>query len=100
MLGVRAITPVGLMLHEMATNAVKYGAWSQPGGMISVDWDRAGAEIVLKWRESGAEIAEMPTRQGFGSQLMTSSARQLGGSIEREFAASGVVITIRFPADA
>lgn len=95
----RSITPVGLMLHEMTTNAVKYGAWSRPGGAIAIDWERAGAEIVLNWRESGAELAEIPTRQGFGSLLMTSSARQLGASVEREFTAAGALITIRFPAD-
>lgn len=96
----RSITPVGLMLHEMTTNAVKYGAWSQPGGTITVDWQRIGDDIVLSWRESGVEIVEMPIRQGFGSLLMTSSARQLGGSVEREFTANGAIITIRFPADA
>lgn len=95
----RSITPVGLMLHEMTTNAVKYGAWSQPGGTISIDWTRDGEDIVLTWRESGIEIVEMPTRQGFGSLLMTSSARQLGGCVEREFTANGAVITIRFPSD-
>lgn len=99
MLHARSITPVGLMLHEMTTNAVKYGGWSQPGGSIAVDWMRDGDDIVLTWRESGTEIAEQPTRQGFGSMLMTSSARQLGGSVAREFASAGAVITIRFPAD-
>jgi two-component sensor histidine kinase/CHASE3 domain sensor protein len=95
----RSITPIGLMLHEMTTNAVKYGAWSRPGGAIAIDWERAGGEIVLNWRESGVEIAEIPTRQGFGSLLMTSSARQLGASVEREFTAAGALITFRFPAD-
>ena len=96
----RSITPVGLLLHEMTTNAVKYGGWSRPGGSIAVDWRRDGGDIVLDWRESGVAIAEQPTRKGFGSMLMTSSARQLGGSVEREFTADGAVITIRFPADA
>ncbi|RYY36634.1 MAG: histidine kinase, partial [Sphingomonadales bacterium] len=99
MLQARSITPVGLMLHEMTTNAVKYGGWSQPGGTIAVDWRRERDDIVLTWRESGTEIVEMPTRQGFGSMLMTSSARQLGGSVDREFATGGAVITIRFPSD-
>lgn len=95
----RSITPVGLLLHELTTNAVKYGAWSQPGGTIAIDWAREGDDIVLNWRESGVEIAEQPTRRGFGSMLMTSSARQLGGSVERQFTAAGAVITLRFPAD-
>lgn len=99
-LHVRSITPLGLVLHELTTNAVKYGGWSQAGGTIAIDWRREGDDVVLVWREEGRPITEAPTRQGFGSMLMTSSARQLGGSIEREFAASGAVITVRFPAAA
>lgn len=93
----RTITPLGLVLHEMTTNAVKYGGWSRPGGTIVVDWMREGENIVLTWREAGAPIQEAPRRQGFGSMLMTSSARQLGGKIERDFAEEGAIITIRFP---
>lgn len=95
----RSITPVGLLLHELVTNAVKYGGWSQPGGTIAVDWARDGEEIVLNWRESGVSIASQPTREGFGSMLMTSSARQLGGTVERRFEPGGAAITLRFPAD-
>lgn len=99
-LDARAITPLGLMLHELTTNAVKYGGWSQPGGRIAVHWECEGDEVVLTWREEGTPIVEEPSRQGFGSMLMTSGARQLGGSIERRFAPQGAEITIRFRADA
>lgn len=95
----RSITPVGLLLHELTTNAVKYGGWSRPGGTIAVDWQRDGADILLSWRESGVPIVEQPTRRGFGSMLMTSAARQLGGSVERAFTSDGAEITIRFPED-
>lgn len=100
MLHTRSITPVGLLLHELTTNAVKYGAWSQPGGTIAIDWRRDASDIVLNWRESGVPIVEQPTRKGFGSMLMTSAARQLGGTAQREFTANGAVIAVRFPADA
>lgn len=95
----RSITPLGLVLHELTTNAVKYGGWSRPGGNIAVAWTREDADIVLTWRETGAPIAQQPERQGFGSLLMTSSARQLGGSIDRRFDPEGAVVTIRFPAE-
>lgn len=98
-LDARAITPLGLVLHELTTNAVKYGGWSRPGGRIAVKWHRDGQDIVLSWRESGTPITEAPSREGFGSLLMSSSARQLGGSIERDFTPDGAVITIRFPAE-
>jgi two-component sensor histidine kinase/CHASE3 domain sensor protein len=100
LLHARSITPVGLMLHEMTTNAVKYGGWSQPGGTLTIEWIRDGDDIELTWRETGVAIATPPTRKGFGSMLMTSSARQLGGSVSREFTSDGATITIRFPADA
>lgn len=99
-LDARSITPLGLVLHELTTNAVKYGGWSQPGGAIAVDWAREGSEIVLTWRETGKPIEQQPAREGFGSLLMKSSARQLGGQVERAFTPQGAVVTIRFPAAA
>lgn len=95
----RSITPIGLLLHELTTNAVKYGGWSRPGGRIAVAWEREGDTIELRWRENGAPIAEAPDRQGFGSMLITSAARQLGGTVDRKFAPAGVDVTLRFPAD-
>lgn len=95
----RTITPLGLVLHELTTNAVKYGAWSHPGGSIVVGWTLEAGNIVVTWRENGAPIDTLPTREGFGSLLMKSSARQLGGSIERSFEPAGVVVTMRFPAN-
>ncbi|WP_133366454.1 sensor histidine kinase [Qipengyuania sediminis] len=93
----RAITPLGLVLHELTTNAVKYGGWSRPGGRIAVSWEAVeGGMVHLAWRESGTPIAAPPERQGFGTMLMTSSAKQLGGSIERRFEPGGIEIDLRF----
>ena len=91
-------TPLGLVLHEMTTNAVKYGAWAH-GGEIAVDWRVEDEQVHLHWRETGAPtLAEAPSREGFGTMLMTSSARQLGGTIDRRFEAEGVAVDIAFPA--
>ena len=90
-------TPLGLVLHEMTTNAVKYGAWAN-GGTIAVNWACEEGDIVIEWRERGAGGAEPSERQGFGSMLMTSSARQLRGEVERRFTEEGAAIDIRFPA--
>lgn len=92
----RAVTPLGLVLHELTTNAVKYGAWAH-GGKIAITWREDDGMIVLEWIETGATIDTQPERRGFGSLLMTSAARQLGGSIERDFAEDGARITITFP---
>mgnify|MGYP006397349581 FL=1 len=96
LLPAKQVTPLGLVLHELTTNAVKYGAWSN-GGTIAVEWHRHGEAITLVWAESGAAIEIEPERRGFGSMLMTSASRQFGGSIEREFLPEGVRVTIEMP---
>lgn len=94
-------TPLGLVLHELATNAVKYGAWAQEGGRIAIDWSYQGEgedrRILLHWREHAVAPIVASGREGFGSLLMTSSARQLGGTIEREFAPDGMAVTMLLP---
>ena len=98
-LSASATTPLGLVLHELTTNAVKYGAWGEPGGAIAITWKREGDTIVLRWQEETAGRVSEPSRQGFGSTLMSGAARQLGGSIERHFPPEGAQVTIRFPAE-
>ena len=85
----RYATPIGLALHEMATNAVKYGAWCQEsGGVISVRWTVEEEDdlqkIALVWRESGGPPVTAPSEdgKGFGSQLVLQSLRQIGGQFE------------------
>lgn len=97
LLDARSITPLGLVLHELTTNAVKYGGWSRPGGAIAVIWTVKDQEVTLTWQETGVPITSPPERQGFGSMLITSSARQLGGTIEHDFAREGLAVTMRFP---
>ena len=96
LLPAKQVTPLGLVLHELTTNAVKYGAWAS-GGTIAVDWQRVGDTIKLVWQERGDAIETEPERRGFGSMLMTSASRQFGGSIEREFLAEGVRVIIELP---
>lgn len=98
MVPARAVTPLGLVLHELTTNAVKYGAWAQRGGTIAIEWVSHGDCVVLTWRENGHRIESQPTRSGFGTMMMTSAARQLGHEIEREFLPAGARVTIRIPA--
>ncbi|WP_369026655.1 sensor histidine kinase [Qipengyuania sp. RANM35] len=96
MLPAKRVTPLGLVLHELTTNAVKYGAWAN-GGQILVDWEERDNRVRLNWRETGVPEQETPDRKGFGSLLMTSAARQFGGSIEREFGRDGIVVRIDLP---
>lgn len=96
LLPAKRITPLGLVFHELTTNAVKYGAWSK-GGSLDVSWEWVGDSIRLTWRENGAPIEGEPERKGFGSLLMDSAARQFGGKVEREFTSDGLLVTIELP---
>jgi two-component sensor histidine kinase len=91
--------PLGLVLHELVTNAVKYGAWAQPGGMLRVAWHREGNRAHVLWEEIAAGEAAAPAeagREGFGSALIRSSERQLGGTITRRFGVRGIVVEMDF----
>lgn len=103
------VTPLGLVLHELATNAVKYGCW-QAHGLLTVRWRKQDDLLHLEWQEETSE--ELQSRHGadddrarqqggggFGSTMMTGAARQLGGEIERTFGPRGVTVSIAFPAN-
>lgn len=90
------VTPLGLVLHELATNAVKYGCW-QEQGVLTVRWRMKGDLLHLEWEEECETAQARSEREGFGSTLMTGAGRQLGGEIERQFGERGVLVTIAFP---
>ena len=96
MLPAKKVTPLGLVLHELVTNAVKYGCW-QDGGLMDVSWAVKGEALHLHWHEHCKSSGEQPERRGFGSLLMEGSARQLGGDITREFTPEGVRVEITIP---
>ena len=89
--------PLGLVLHELVTNAVKYGALANGDGRLTVDWTRQGDRVQLTWREDGAAPVAKPATEGFGTMLIASSARQIGGTIERSFHPAGVEVAMDFP---
>jgi two-component sensor histidine kinase/CHASE3 domain sensor protein len=96
----RAVVPLGLVLHELTTNAVKYGAWAQPGGELAVAWRAKGGALRLDWLETHPlreTEDDAQARRGFGSTLIEGSARQLGGTIDRVFRPDGLTIRIEFP---
>ena len=89
-----------MAIHELATNAVKYGALSVPGGHLSVHWAQDAAGMVeLLWHEAGGPTVEAPQRSGFGGKLLRSLIEgQLDGSLEQRWHSTGVQVMIRFPA--
>ncbi|QIL02769.1 PAS domain-containing protein [Sphingomonas sinipercae] len=65
-----AALSMSLLLHEMATNAVKYGALSTPAGKVRVEWQVEGSHFVLHWKETDGPAVEAPETTGFGSRLI------------------------------
>lgn len=92
--------PLVLALHELSTNALKYGALSQEEGTIDIRWTLIPETgwIDLLWRERGGPVVTLPERKGFGSRLITDAvSRQLGGVAELSYDPSGVTCHITFP---
>ncbi|MGX7707400.1 sensor histidine kinase [Methylobacterium sp. Gmos1] len=94
--------PLGMAIHELATNAAKYGALSVGTGQVAVEWrldPQAGAETLsLSWRESGGPPVAPPTRTGFGTRLIrTSLERELAGEVRLDYAETGLVCRIAVP---
>jgi PAS domain S-box-containing protein len=82
---------IAVTLHELATNAAKYGAFSAPEGRVHVQWARAEGRFVLRWTETGGPLVKPPARQGVGTRVMTSMIQdQLKGKIGFDWRAEGL----------
>jgi len=97
-----AAQSIGLALHELATNAAKYGALSVASGRISVNWRRLppsdGYGVELTWIEEGGPSVAEPTRRGFGSTVIERNlARSLDAEVTWTFAAGGLRFRIEIP---
>jgi PAS domain S-box-containing protein len=92
----RGATPVALLLHELATNACKYGALSVPEGEVWIRTEERGGKISICWEERGGPpVAAAPARVGFGTRLIELSiVNQLGGTIERDWQPEGLVARV------
>lgn len=101
------VTPLALIVHELATNAAKYGALSSPDGQLSIDWSSSSAasestHTTLVWREIGGpppacdRPADASADGGFGTRMTDAVLRQIQGSITREWPESGAVVTLTF----
>jgi two-component sensor histidine kinase len=80
---------VALIIHELTTNAVKYGALSTPSGQVDIAWTLVARRLTLEWAERGGPKPRPPAREGFGSKLLRSGVQQFQGAVERHFEPSG-----------
>ncbi len=86
-----------LVLHELTTNAHKYGALTVPSGHVTIHWTLAGGMLELDWTESGGPAVTQPRARGFGTDLISSSLLPCGGEVEADFHHSGVRWSIALP---
>lgn len=93
------VQPFSMIMHELASNALKHGALSAEAGKVEVSWkaSRAG-DAELTWQERGGPAVKPPERKGFGSRLIVRLAAQLGGSVELEWPATGLVARLTWRA--
>ena len=99
MVGATAATSLALALHESATNAVKYGALSEPNGAILIRWETQGENLLLGWEETGGPaILGAPKSQGFGTFLTERSIiSQLRGKIDYDWRQNGLKLRMTVP---
>jgi PAS domain S-box-containing protein len=103
MLSASATQALAMVLHELITNAAKYGALSIAGGRVSVSWERklpgsAAASLALVWREMGGPPVAAAKRSGYGASLIRELIpHELGGNVDLVFASDGVCCRIEFP---
>jgi two-component sensor histidine kinase len=96
MLAARAVLSMAMLMHELATNAMKYGSLSVEGGRIAVDWQIEEKELVLHWRETGGPPAQPPTREGFGSRLINMGLVGTG-HVQKRYTEEGFAADFRAP---
>jgi two-component sensor histidine kinase len=99
----QSAVPLALCLHELATNAAKYGALSAPDGRVSLTWARdegeAGAAIRLRWVETGGPAVQPPSRRGYGTSFIKSAVTGgMAGTLDFQFRLEGLVCEFVVPA--
>lgn len=97
----KAALALGIALHELATNAVKYGAFSNKAGSVLISWtiepSPEGDRIRLRWEEKDGPLVTQPTRKGFGSRVIERGlAHELEGTVDLDYRKTGVICTVTF----
>ena len=97
-IGEKAATALALVIHELATNSLKYGALSVESGMLDISGANSGTEVRLVWTERGGPSVDPPSGEGYGSKLLQRSVGQLAGAMETDWSAEGVMVTLTLDA--
>lgn len=96
-LGAESAVAFGMILNELFTNAIKYGALSSQEGQVVLEWKRTEDTLVLTWMERGAPSAKPNDRVGFGTRMIEQNVASIGGVIDRQWLAEGLRVQIHYP---
>lgn len=96
-LGAESAVAFGMILNELFTNAIKYGALYTQEGQVVLEWKKAEDELVLTWTERGAPPAKPSSRIGFGTRMIEQNVASIGGMIARHWSSEGLQVTIHVP---
>ena len=98
MLPVQMAVPIAMVVHELSTNAAKYGALFVIGGTLHVEWEKTNDRLKFSWIEGNVPGVKDPTRKGFGHQLLTRVLpQQLDGCVNSEYAPDGLRLSFDIP---
>ncbi|MGY4474509.1 PAS domain S-box protein [Bradyrhizobium sp. USDA 3364] len=93
-----AAQAIAVAMHELATNAAKYGALSKPDGQVRLEWShQVGGGLRLRWTETGSPVAHEPTRKGLGSRIIEQMIVQQKGEVRFDWGKDGLVCEITLP---
>jgi two-component sensor histidine kinase len=102
MLPPRMILPLAMALHELCTNASKYGALSSPAGRVAIEWQLSAPadRVQLRWIERDGPVVQAPANSGFGTRLLERGlAHELRADVKLAYPPAGLSCEIDFPLD-
>ena len=98
MLPPKVAVSLAMAIHELATNATKYGSLSQEDGRVAIRWQSGGDRLKLSWKEMGGPAVDRPTKRGFGTRMIERGlAAELGGEVRIHYDPDGVRCEVDAP---
>jgi two-component sensor histidine kinase len=94
-----AVIALAMTLNELCTNATKFGALSDPEGIVKITWtiDPVSDTLSLSWIETGGPLVDPPSRRSFGTRMMETLGQQLSGKVQLAYPPSGFAYTLVVP---
>lgn len=99
-IGEKAATTLALVIHELATNSLKYGSLSVASGMLDISGTTSESEVCIAWTERGGPKVTSPADGGYGRKLLNRSVTgQLGGTLKTNWSTEGIIVTLTLSAE-